>query len=77
MLGEHRVARQGLDPIEYNSATHHTNLDTYERVIEDDVKEAAVIVASAIYHLSMRDEPLSRLAPADMPPPPAPRGSGQ
>ena len=65
------------DPIEYNSATHHTNLDTYERVIEEDVKEAAVIVASAVYHLSMRDEPLPRLAPADMPPPPAPRGSGQ
>ena len=29
------------DPIEYNTHTHHTNLDTYERVIEDDVKKAA------------------------------------
>jgi carboxypeptidase Q len=62
------------DPIEYNSHTHHTNLDTYERVIEDDVKKAAVIVASAIYHLAMRDEMLPRFAPADMPPPPAARG---
>ena len=52
------------DPIEYNSHTHHTNLDTYERVIEDDVKKAAVIVASAIYHLSMRDEMLPRFAPS-------------
>jgi carboxypeptidase Q len=59
------------DPIEYNSHTHHTNLDTYERVIEDDVKKAAVIVASAIYHLSMRDEMLPRFAPADMPSPAA------
>lgn len=62
------------DPIEYNSHTHHTNLDTYERVIEDDVKKAAVIVASAIAQLSMRDEMLPRFAPADMPPPPAARG---
>ena len=57
------------DPIEYGSHTHHTNLDTYERVIEDDVKKAAVIVASAVYHLSMRDEMLPRFAPAEMPPP--------
>jgi hypothetical protein len=65
------------DPIEYNTHTHHTNLDTYERVIEDDVKKAAVIVASAIYHLSMRDEMLPRFAPAEMPAPPAPRAAGQ
>jgi carboxypeptidase Q len=64
------------DPIEYNSHTHHTNLDTYERVIEADVRKAAVIVASAIYHLSMRDELLPRFAPADMPPPPPARAGG-
>ncbi|HEX6976681.1 MAG TPA: M20/M25/M40 family metallo-hydrolase, partial [Vicinamibacterales bacterium] len=65
------------DPIEYNSHTHHTNLDTYERVIPEDVKQAAVIVASTIYHLSMRDEALARFASSDMPAPPAARGSGQ
>jgi len=65
------------DPIEYNTHTHHTNLDTYERVIEEDVKKAAVIVASTIYHLAMRDEMLARFAPADMPPPPPPRAAGQ
>jgi len=63
------------DPIEYNTHTHHTNLDTYERVIEEDVKKAAVIVASAIYHLSMRDDMLSRFAPGDMPPLPPARGT--
>ena len=62
------------DPIEYNSHTHHTNLDTYERVIEDDVKKAAVIVASTIYQLAMRDEMLPRFAPSEMPPLPPPRG---
>jgi hypothetical protein len=61
------------DPIEYNTDTHHTNLDTYERVIEEDVKKAAVIVASAIYQLAMRDEMLPRFAPSEMPPPPAAR----
>jgi carboxypeptidase Q len=65
------------DPIEYNTHTHHTNLDTYERVIEADVKKAAVIVASTIYHLSMRDEMLARFAPGEMPAPPPPRTAGQ
>ena len=65
------------DPIEYNTHTHHTNLDTYERVIEEDVKKAAIIVASTIYHLSQRDEMLTRFAPAEMPAPPPPRAAGQ
>ena len=65
------------DPIEYNTHTHHTNLDTYERVIEDDVKKAAVIVASTIYHLSMRDEMLARFAAGEMPAPPPARAAGQ
>ncbi|MBV8207087.1 MAG: M20/M25/M40 family metallo-hydrolase [Acidobacteria bacterium] len=60
------------DPIEYQSATWHTNLDTYERIIEDDAKKSAIIVAAAIYELAMRDQMLPRFAAADMPPlPPA------
>jgi carboxypeptidase Q len=66
----------GQDSIEYNSHTHHTNLDTYERIIEDDVKASAVTIASVLYHLAMRDEMLPRFAPTDMPPPPPQRGSG-
>ena len=58
------------DPIEYNSHTHHTNLDTYERIVEEDVKRAAVVIASVLYHLSMRDEPLPRFTKATMPAPP-------
>jgi carboxypeptidase Q len=57
------------DPIEYSSHTHHTNLDTYERIIEEDAKASAIIVASVVYHLAMRDEPLPRFTAADMPPP--------
>ena len=67
----------GQDPIEYNSHTWHTNLDTYERIIEADVKKSAVAIASAIYHLAMRDQMLPRFAPDKMPPAPgAGRGAG-
>jgi carboxypeptidase Q len=60
------------DPIEYEAATWHTNLDTYERVIEDDAKKSAVVIAAAVYHLAMRDEMLPRFT-RDRMPPPAPR----
>ena len=55
------------DPIEYGSHTWHTNLDTYERVIEDDVKKSAVIVAAAVYQLAMQDQLLPRLSSEEMP----------
>jgi len=67
----------GQDPIEYGSHTHHTNLDTYERVVEQDVKQSAIVIASVLYHLAMRDEPLPRFTAADMPARPAPRGGTQ
>ena len=60
----------GQDPIEYQTHTWHTNLDTYERILEDDVKKDAVTVAWCIYQLSMRDDLLPRFAKADMPPRP-------
>ncbi len=60
------------DPIEYGTHTWHTNLDTYERVIEDDVKKSAIIIAAAVYELAMRDEMLPRFKTAEMPPLPTP-----
>jgi carboxypeptidase Q len=63
------------DPIEYQTYTWHTNLDTYERIVEDDVKKSAVAIATAVYHLAMRDQLLPRFAAGQMPkrptPPPA------
>jgi Zn-dependent M28 family amino/carboxypeptidase len=55
------------DPIEYGSHTWHTNLDTYERIIEDDVKKSAIVVAAAVYQLAMRDELLPRYKKEEMP----------
>jgi hypothetical protein len=60
----------GQDPIEYQSNTWHTNLDTYERILEDDVKKDAMVVAWSVYQLAMRDDLLPRLSKADMPPKP-------
>ena len=59
------------DPIEYFTHTWHTNLDTYERIVEDDVKKSAIIVAAAVYQLAMADSLLPRFAPDKMPRPPA------
>jgi len=58
------------DPIEYFNVTWHTNLDTYERIIESDVKSSAIAIAGALYVLAMRDDMLPRFKPADMPKPP-------
>jgi carboxypeptidase Q len=55
------------DPLEYGRYTWHTNLDTYERVSEEEAKQAATIVASAVYHLAMREEKLPRFSREQMP----------
>ena len=61
------------DPIEYNSMTHHTNLDTYERIIPDDVQKAAAIVAASVWHAANRDQMIPRFTKETMPPPVAAR----
>ena len=55
------------DPIEYGSHTWHTNLDTYERVVEADLKSSAIAIAAAVYQLAMRDDLLPRFAEGEMP----------
>jgi carboxypeptidase Q len=61
------------DPIEYNSMTHHTSLDTYERIIPDDVKKAATIAAACVLHVANANEMVPRFAKDKMPAPVAPR----
>ncbi|MGH9333612.1 MAG: M20/M25/M40 family metallo-hydrolase [Vicinamibacteria bacterium] len=58
------------DPIEYGTLTHHTNMDVYDHVREEDLKQAAVIVASVAYLTAMREEKLPRK------PLPPPRSTG-
>jgi hypothetical protein len=48
------------DEIEYDSRTHHSNQDVFDRIQADDMKEAATIMAAFIYNAAMRDEKLPR-----------------
>jgi carboxypeptidase Q len=48
------------DPVEYDSRTHHSNQDVYERIQPDDMMRNAVIVAAFAYHAANRDEKLPR-----------------
>lgn len=48
------------DPVEYFTLTHHSNMDYYERLAEQDLKRTAVIVATFVYHTAMLDEKLPR-----------------
>ncbi len=44
----------------YDTKTHHTSIDTYEALVFDDLKQAAIVMASTVYHLAMRDEMFPR-----------------
>ena len=48
------------DPIEYSINGHHTELDTFDHLLLDDLKQAAVVVASTAYALAMREEMMPR-----------------
>jgi carboxypeptidase Q len=48
------------DEIEYDTRTHHTNMDSYDHLIVEDLKQAATIVAAFVYNTAMRDEKLPR-----------------
>src|SRR5205085_6269783 len=48
------------DTIDYDTRTHHSTQDTYERIQEDDMKQAAVIMAAFVYQTAMRDGKLPR-----------------
>ncbi len=48
------------DPLNYGARVHHSNLDVYEEAQPEDLKQAAVIMASFVYDAAMRDEMLPR-----------------
>ena len=51
------------DPRDYETRSHHSNLDTYERLSEPDLKQAAVIMAMFVYNTAQRDAMLPRKPP--------------
>jgi hypothetical protein len=48
------------DPIEYDTRTHHSNMDVYDRLQPEDLKQMAVIVASFVYMAAQRDQMFPR-----------------
>jgi len=60
------------DPIEYETRTHHSNMDVYDRAQEDDLKQAAMIMATFAYQAAIRDEKFPR-----KPTPPPASGAAQ
>ena len=48
------------DPLEYGTRTHHTNMDSYDRVSVNDLMQASIVMASFAYNAAMRDEKLPR-----------------
>ena len=48
------------DEIEYDTRTHHSNQDVFDRIQADDMKQAATIMAAFVYQTAMRDDKLPR-----------------
>jgi hypothetical protein len=48
------------DEIEYDTRTHHSNMDVYDHLIEADLKQIATIVAAFVYNTAQRDQKLPR-----------------
>jgi hypothetical protein len=48
------------DEVEYDARTHHSNMDVYDRLVADDMKHNAVVVAAFVYLAANRDEKLPR-----------------
>ncbi len=48
------------DPMDYDTKTHHTNMDTYDRLQKADLMQASVVVAAIVYETANRDEKLQR-----------------
>lgn len=58
------------DEIEYDTRTHHTNMDTYDHLVPADLMQAATIIASFVFNTAQQDEKIPRKAL------PKPRGQG-
>lgn len=53
------------DPMAYSTRTHHSNMDNLDHLVEEDLKQAATIIASFVMHTAMRDDKLPRKKKAE------------
>jgi len=48
------------DEIEYDTRTHHTNMDTYDHLVSADLKQAATVIAAFVYNTAQLDQKIPR-----------------
>jgi carboxypeptidase Q len=48
------------DPLDYRTLTRHSNMDLYDRLQPDDLKQAAAVVAALLWAAATHDGPLPR-----------------
>ena len=64
-LAFHRVGVPGFqfiqDEVSYNTRTHHSNMDNWDHAVADDLKQAAVIMATFVWQTAQRDQQLPRI----------------
>jgi len=48
------------DALDYWTLTHHSNMDTLDRLVPEDLKQASVVMAAFVYQAAMADEKLPR-----------------
>lgn len=58
------------DEIEYDTRTHHTNMDTYDHLVPEDLMQAATVIAAFVYNTAQLDTKIPRKEL------PKPRGAG-
>ena len=61
------------DPMDYDTRTHHSNMDVYDRIQQADMEQMAIIEAVFVYNAATRPERLPR---NDLPPPTPANGRG-
>lgn len=62
------------DPMDYETRTHHSNMDVYDRIQQADMEQMAIIEAAFVYNAATRPDKLPR---KDLPPPTPPEGRGR
>jgi hypothetical protein len=48
------------DPLDYETRVHHSNMDSYDHLLPDDLSQAATVIAVFVYNAAMRPEPIPR-----------------
>jgi Zn-dependent M28 family amino/carboxypeptidase len=61
------------DPMDYDTRTHHSNMDVYDRIQQADMEQMAIVEAAFVYNAATRPDKLPR---KDLPPPTPPAGRG-